>query len=119
MKVEGFVEYKRREFCKDVNCPVQVELNKQLEGSLAYEQMRKKCGSGCLYTTWHFHHWLIEKGYILLVSAGLKSNERTVLVNLDKALADWVDQQVTEGKFENRDGLIEKAVAQYRMTHEK
>ena len=33
MVPEGYVEYKRREFCKDVKCPVQVELNQQTEGS--------------------------------------------------------------------------------------
>jgi len=119
MTVEGFVEYKRREFCKDVKCPVQVELDKQSEGSSAYEQTRKKCSGGCVYTTWQFHHWLIEKGYMLLVSAELKGDERTLLVNLDRALADWVDQQVTKGKFENRNQLIENALAQYKMIHEE
>jgi hypothetical protein len=63
---EGYVEYKRREFCKDVKCPVQIELNKQTEGSPAYEKTRRKCGTACLYTTWQFHHWLIEKGYLIL-----------------------------------------------------
>ena len=63
---QGYVEYKRREFCKDVECPMQMELNKHAEGSPAYEQVRKKCGTACLYTTWQFHHWLIEKGYLIL-----------------------------------------------------
>ena len=119
MTVEGFAEYKRREFCKDVKCPVQVELNKSSEGSPTYEQMRKKCSSGCLYTTWQFHHWLIEKGYLLLVSTELKGNERSILVNLDKELADWVDQQVAKGRFEDRNRLIQKAVAQYRLGDKK
>ena len=66
MTPEGFVEYKRREFCKDVKCSVQMELNKLTETSSAYEQTRQKCSSGCLYTTWQFHHWLIEKGYLIL-----------------------------------------------------
>jgi len=63
---EGFTEYKRREFCKDVKCPVQMELNKLAEASQVYEQTRQKCSSACLYTTWQFHHWLIEKGYLIL-----------------------------------------------------
>jgi hypothetical protein len=66
MVPEGFVEYKRREFCKDVRCPVQQELNQQIEGSPGYEKTRQKCSADCLYTTWHFHHWLIEKGYIII-----------------------------------------------------
>ncbi|MDR0373745.1 MAG: hypothetical protein LBI79_09430 [Nitrososphaerota archaeon] len=66
MTPEGYVEYKRREFCKDIQCAVQLELNRQIEGSAAYEQIRKKCSHACLYTTWQFHHWLIEKGYLIL-----------------------------------------------------
>jgi len=69
MPVEGFTEYKRREFCKDVSCPVQISLNSLVEGSVAYEQTRQKCSSACLYTTWQFHHWLIEKGYLILKPA--------------------------------------------------
>jgi len=56
---QGNVEYKRREFCKDIHCPIQIELNQQTEGSQAYEQNRQKCSTSCLYTTWQFHHWLI------------------------------------------------------------
>jgi hypothetical protein len=63
---EGYVEYKRREFCKDVKCPVQSELNRQTEGSTEYEKNRQKCANHCLYTTWQFHHWLIEKGYLII-----------------------------------------------------
>ena len=42
MSLEGFVEYKRREFCKDVKCPVQMELNKLTEASPAHEQDKAK-----------------------------------------------------------------------------
>jgi hypothetical protein len=65
MTLDGYVEYKRREYCNDIKCPVQVELNMQKEGSEEYEKIRKKCGSGCLYTTYQFHHWLIDKGYLI------------------------------------------------------
>ena len=66
---QGYIEYKRREFCRDIQCPIQLELNTNPEGSPAYAQTRKKCGEGCLYTTWQFHHWLIEKGYLILKPA--------------------------------------------------
>lgn len=69
MSIDGFVDYKRREFCKDVKCPVQMELNKLEESSRAYEQTRSKCSAACLYTTWQFHHWLIEKGYLIVKPA--------------------------------------------------
>jgi hypothetical protein len=63
---EGFVEYKRREYCNDVKCPVQMELNKQSEGSEKYEKIRKTCVLGCLFSTYQFHHWLIDKGYLIV-----------------------------------------------------
>ena len=119
MTIEGFVEYKRREFCKDVKCPVQMELNTLAETSPAYEQTRQKCSSGCLYTTWQFHHWLIEKGYVILISSQLKDTERTVLVNLDKGLVEWVDCQIQKGEFRDKNQLIEDAVSQYKRKHDK
>jgi hypothetical protein len=66
MTPEGYVEYKRREFCKDISCQLQVQLDSLSEGSSAYEQTRQKCSTACLYTTWQFHHWLIEKGYLIV-----------------------------------------------------
>jgi hypothetical protein len=118
MTLEGFVEYKRREFCKDVKCPVQMELNRLTETSPAYEQTRQRCSSGCLYSTWQFHHWLIEKGYVILISSQLKNDERTVLVDLGKELVEWTDQQIQKGKFRDKSQLIGSAIAQYRKAHE-
>ena len=63
MTIKGYVEYKRREFCKDVKCPLQIDLETQEEGSAEYEKIRNQCKTGCLYTTYDFHHWLIDKGY--------------------------------------------------------
>jgi hypothetical protein len=118
MTIEGFIEYKRREFCKDVKCPVQLELNSLAEASPAYEQTRRKCSSGCLYTTWQFHHWLKEKGYVILISSKLKDAERTVLVNLDKELVEWADQQIQKGESIDKNQLIASAIAQYKKAHE-
>jgi hypothetical protein len=67
MNAEGFTEYKRREFCKDVKCPVQMELNAQEENSEEYDRIRRTCSSACRFTTYQFHHWLIEKGYLILM----------------------------------------------------
>ena len=66
MVLQGYVEYKRREFCKDVKCSVQMDLDKQTEDTAEYKETRQKCSTSCLYTTWQFHHWLIEKGYLIL-----------------------------------------------------
>ena len=119
MSLDGFVEYKRREFCKDVKCPVQMELNKLTEDSPAYEPTRQKCSNACLYTTWRFHHWLIEKGYIIAVSSKLKNNETTSSANIDNQLVDWIDRQVQKGNFTDRSQLIENAIAQYKKRQEQ
>ena len=66
MAIEGYIEYQRREFCKDVKCPMQLELNVQEPGSKEYERIRQTCRTDCRYTTWQFHHWLIDKGYLIV-----------------------------------------------------
>jgi len=43
-----------------------MELNTKDPKSEQYEQLRQKCATACCYTTWQFHHWLIEKGYLIL-----------------------------------------------------
>jgi len=66
MSLESFTEYKRREFCNDVKCTVQMALNEQSEKSEKYEKIRRACSTACCYTTYQFHHWLMEKGYLIL-----------------------------------------------------
>jgi len=74
MSLEGFTEYKAREFCSDVKCPVQTQLNTLKDKPEEYERLRQTCRTACRYTTWQFHHWLIEKGYLILKPKG--STER-------------------------------------------
>ncbi|MBU0549022.1 MAG: hypothetical protein KJ838_01710 [Candidatus Omnitrophica bacterium] len=66
MPIKGYSDYKRREFCNDLNCPVQMGLNIQREGSAQYEKIRQACKTACRYTTYQFHHWLIDKGYLIV-----------------------------------------------------
>ena len=66
MPLDGHVDYKRREFCNDVKCPLQLLLNKQDEGSEGYEEIRRICKENCIFTTYDFHHWLIEKGFLIV-----------------------------------------------------
>jgi len=66
MGIEGYVDYRRREYCKDVKCPVQLELESAAEGSPAYERIRHVCQTACRHTTYEFHHWLIKKGYLVV-----------------------------------------------------
>ena len=66
MSIEGYIDYKRREFCKDVECPVQLDLDAQEQGSDEYERIRQICKTNCRYTTYQFHHWLIDKDYLIV-----------------------------------------------------
>ena len=66
MTIEGYVEYKRREYCKDVECPVQLKLNALDGGSGEYQNVRQTCLTACVHTTYEFHHWLIDHGYLVI-----------------------------------------------------
>jgi len=66
MSIEGYIDYQRREYCKDIQCPVQMALDAEEPGSEAYERIRRTCKSGCVHTTYEFHHWLIDKGYLIV-----------------------------------------------------
>ena len=66
MSIEGYIDYQRREYCKDIKCPIQMELDKQPPDSNEYEQTRQKCKSACIKSTYEFHHWLIGKGYLII-----------------------------------------------------
>lgn len=66
MPIDGYVEYQRREYCKDIKCPRQVDLDSKAAGSKEYEKIRQLCKTDCLHTTYEFHHWLIEKAYLIV-----------------------------------------------------
>ncbi len=118
MALEGFNEYKRREFCNDVKCPVQMKLNQQKEKSKEYDQIRKTCSTACVYTTWQFHHWLIEKGYIIIAQLNLE-NKASLFASIDKDLLKWLDKQIQNGKYNSRSHLIESMLSEYRANNTK
>jgi hypothetical protein len=66
MSLEGYLDYQRREFCKDNTCPIQVLLDSEQEGSPRYETIRGICKTDCIHSTYQFHHWLIQKGYLVI-----------------------------------------------------
>jgi len=63
VKIAGYVEYQRREFCKDIGCPIQHQLEKHRAGTDEYEEVRRICKTRCIHTTYEFHHWLMDHGY--------------------------------------------------------
>lgn len=66
MSISGYVDYQRREYCKDVACPVQTLLDKQVPDSKEYEEVRGICKNNCIHSTYEFHHWLITQGYLVV-----------------------------------------------------
>jgi len=66
MPINGYVDYKRREYCNDVKCSIQMLMNAKGEDTPDYDSLREICKSGCVHTTYDFHHWLINKGYIIV-----------------------------------------------------
>jgi len=63
MTINGFIDYKRREYCNDIKCPVQMLMNSKENDAEEYNMLRSICKSNCLHSTYEFHHWLIEKGF--------------------------------------------------------
>jgi hypothetical protein len=66
MPLPGYVDYQRREYCKAIRCPVQLELESVPQGSAEYQKIRDRCVTSCVHTTYEFHHWLIERGYFVV-----------------------------------------------------
>lgn len=66
MALEGYIDYQRREYCKDIHCPIQGLMDQQSEGSESYDALREICKSDCIHSTYEFHHWLIEQGYLVI-----------------------------------------------------
>ena len=66
MSIDGYIDYQRREYCHDIACPVQELLDRESEGSEGYEKIRGICKTDCIHSTYEFHHWLIQKGYLVV-----------------------------------------------------
>ncbi len=66
MAIPGHIDYTRREYCKDIACAIQVMLDKQDPESPEYEAIRGICKGDCIHSTYEFHHWLIEHGYLVV-----------------------------------------------------
>jgi hypothetical protein len=64
--IDGYSDYQRREYCNDIKCKIQMLLNQESADSPKYEEIRSICKSDCIHSTYEFHHWLIEKGYLLV-----------------------------------------------------
>lgn len=68
MPLSGYRDYERREYCKDIACPVQLLLDRQPPDSDGYQEVRELCINSCIHSTYEFHHWLIEKGFLVVKS---------------------------------------------------
>ena len=66
MELEEYVAYQRREYCKDIKCPVQMIMDTYEDNVDLYNSLRVICQHDCIHTTYEFHHWLIDRGYCLI-----------------------------------------------------
>lgn len=66
MPIKDYVDYKKREFCNDVKCHIQMIMNTKEQDSKEYEELRGICKKNCIHSTYEFHHWLIEKGFLVV-----------------------------------------------------
>jgi hypothetical protein len=66
VSIDGFIDYQRREYCKDVKCPIQLLLNQEEPKSAKYEEIRGICSKNCVHSTYEFHHWLDDHGYLIV-----------------------------------------------------
>ncbi|VVB90830.1 Uncharacterised protein [uncultured archaeon] len=41
-------------------------MNRTAQDPADYNDLRAICQENCLHTTYEFHHWLIEKGYLVV-----------------------------------------------------
>lgn len=64
--IEGYVDYTKREYCREIRCPIQILLDKQSADPEQYEFVRGICKTNCIHSTHEFHAWLIEKGYLVV-----------------------------------------------------
>ena len=71
MSIPGYAEHKKREFCNDVACPIQPELNAHKEDSEEYEKIMR-CKEECKFTAHDFYYWLIEKSYLIVIPENKK-----------------------------------------------
>jgi hypothetical protein len=63
MSIQGYIDYQRREYCKAVQCPVQVLLDQEQPGTDKSEFLRNICKTDCLHTCHEFHAWLNQNSY--------------------------------------------------------
>ncbi len=66
MTIENFIEYKSGDFCRDMKCPVILNLDSLEKASKEYNELKKYCHDECIYNAWQYHNWLQKKGYKIL-----------------------------------------------------
>ncbi len=61
--IDGIVEYQSREYCKDVKCPYQLELNRMQKDTPEYDEFKIQCQEECAHTRLDFMQWLVGHDY--------------------------------------------------------
>jgi len=66
------IEYKKREFCKAIECKIQAQIDK---GNMT----KDFCVTHCIKTAWEFHDWLQKNGFSLMKESVLNDRYRLLL----------------------------------------
>ncbi len=91
-------DYKKREFCNDVKCFVQMELNRHEVGSEKYERVRAVCSSACQFTGKDFEGWLRKNGFGLFKDG--KAVDFEQIKNADYLTTWRLHKWMTENKYD-------------------
>ncbi len=102
-------DYKKREFCNNIKCPVQVELNKHIENSAEYNAIRGLCSSNCLQSADNFLIWLKNNQYNIV---NAKDSEHLEAEGFDSLAENHVEKLETLAKFENTAWRFHRAISQ-------
>ena len=65
MTIENFIEL--RDFCRDMKCPVVLNLDSLEKASKEYNELIRKNCHECFYNAWQYHNWLQKKRCKILI----------------------------------------------------
>ena len=99
MHPDAITPYKKREFCNNIKCPIQLELNKHMENSAEYNAIRGVCSSNCLQSADNFLIWL-------------KNNKYNIINANNPDPENHIEKLETLAKFENTAWKFHRAISQ-------
>jgi len=88
--VDSAAEYTSREFCRDVECETQQELDSCPKESIEYSRISNSCRYRCSHTKEDFILWLARNGYKV---EGVPDQELYCSTNTAYEFHNWTKEQ--------------------------